>query len=142
MDSIIILVHILVALAIIGLILIQQGKGAEMGASFGAGASQTLFGASGSGNFFSKTTAVLAFVFFVSSFSLALIAKQNASIDEDFIPAAVEATPASVPASATAVPADDIPEVPEASDSATDLPEAPESLEASDLPQIPEGTSE
>lgn len=78
MENIIFIVHLLVALAIIGLILMQQGKGAEMGASFGAGASQTLFGSGGSGNFFSRMTALLVAVFFITSFALAIIAKKQA----------------------------------------------------------------
>ena len=64
------LFYLLAALGVIGLVLIQQGKGADMGASFGAGASNTVFGASGSGNFLTRTTAVLATVFFVISLLL------------------------------------------------------------------------
>ena len=63
MEQIILVVHVLAALAIIGLILVQQGKGADMGASFGAGASQTLFGSDGSGNVLTRATAILATVF-------------------------------------------------------------------------------
>jgi len=65
MENLILLVHLLTALAVIGLILLQQGKGAEMGASFGAGASQTLFGSGGSSNFFSRMTAILAYGVFL-----------------------------------------------------------------------------
>ncbi|WP_096086080.1 preprotein translocase subunit SecG [Agaribacterium haliotis] len=83
MENLILLAHLIVALIIIGLILMQQGKGAEMGASFGAGASQTLFGATGGGNFFAKLTAVFAFVFFVTSFSLAIIAKKQSTVGDD-----------------------------------------------------------
>lgn len=86
MENLILVVHLLVALAIIGLILLQQGKGAEMGASFGGGASQTLFGSSGTGNFFSRMTAVLATVFFITSFTLALVAKQGTGNIEDLPP--------------------------------------------------------
>jgi preprotein translocase subunit SecG len=83
MEQIILIVHLLVALAIIGLIMLQQGKGADMGASFGAGASQTLFGSDGSGNVLSRATAWLAVLFFASSFSLALLANQrSAKLDE------------------------------------------------------------
>lgn len=82
MENLILLAHIIIALVIIGLILLQQGKGAEMGASFGAGASQTLFGATGSGNFFAKMTALAAFLFFATSFSLAVIAKNKSTVDE------------------------------------------------------------
>lgn len=70
MYEILIVVYLVVALALVGLILIQQGKGADMGASFGAGASATLFGSSGSGNFLTKTTTVLATLFFVISIFL------------------------------------------------------------------------
>ncbi|MDA7577597.1 preprotein translocase subunit SecG, partial [bacterium] len=75
MEKFILIFHFLVAVALIGLILIQQGKGAEAGASFGAGASQTVFGSGGGWNFFSKMTALLATIFFVTSVSLAVTAK-------------------------------------------------------------------
>lgn len=83
METIVIVIHLLVALSIIGLILMQQGKGAEAGASFGGGASQTVFGSQGGSNFFAKTTAILAFLFFATSFSLAIIAKEKTSIPVD-----------------------------------------------------------
>jgi preprotein translocase subunit SecG len=70
LETIVWIVHILVALGIIGLVLIQHGKGADMGAAFGSGASGSLFGATGSANFLSRTTAVLAAVFFVTSLTL------------------------------------------------------------------------
>ena len=94
MEQIILVVHLLVALAIIGLIMLQQGKGADMGASFGAGASQTLFGSDGSGNALTKATAWLVVLFFSTSFGLALIANQKTVVVDDIdlmIPAAVEA---------------------------------------------------
>jgi preprotein translocase subunit SecG len=69
--TIVLAVQILAALAMIGLILIQHGKGADMGAAFGSGSSGSLFGASGSANFLSRTTAVLAGVFFVCTLALA-----------------------------------------------------------------------
>jgi len=67
MESIIIFVHVIAAIAITGLVLIQQGKGADMGASFGSGSSQTIFGSSGSGNVLSKSTSIIAVVFFITS---------------------------------------------------------------------------
>ena len=79
MEQLILIAHLLIALAIIGLVLLQQGKGAEMGASFGAGASQTLFGAGGSGNVLTRTTAILATLFFVTSFALAIVARDKAA---------------------------------------------------------------
>ena len=69
--SLVLTVHILVAVVIIGLVLMQHGKGADMGAAFGSGASGSLFGATGSANFLSRTTGVLAAVFFSTSLALA-----------------------------------------------------------------------
>lgn len=83
METIIIVVHVVAALAIIGLILIQQGKGADAGASFGAGASQTVFGASGSGNALTRGTAIFATIFFATSFGLAILAKDKATAIAD-----------------------------------------------------------
>ena len=77
MEQVVLIVHVLVALAIIGLIMIQQGKGADMGASFGAGASQTLFGSGGGGNVLTSATSWLVTLFFATSFGLAVIAKEN-----------------------------------------------------------------
>ncbi len=91
MLQIILVVHLLVALAIIGLIMLQQGKGADMGASFGAGASQTLFGSDGSGNVLTRSTAWLVAVFFATSFGLALMATEASRPVDDLgieIPAA------------------------------------------------------
>ncbi|HAR89968.1 MAG TPA: preprotein translocase subunit SecG, partial [Gammaproteobacteria bacterium] len=72
MQTIVVVVHVIVAIVIIGLVLLQQGKGADAGASFGAGASQTVFGASGSGNFLVRATTVAATLFFVTSLLLAV----------------------------------------------------------------------
>ena len=74
--NLVLLVHVLAGLGLIGLVLMQHGKGADMGAAFGSGASGSLFGSSGSANFLSRTTAVLATVFFITTLSLAFIAKQ------------------------------------------------------------------
>ncbi|WP_199609188.1 preprotein translocase subunit SecG [Flocculibacter collagenilyticus] len=70
MYEILSVLYLVVSIGLVGLILIQQGKGADMGASFGAGASNTLFGASGAGNFLTKTTTVLATLFFLLSMIL------------------------------------------------------------------------
>ena len=69
----ILVVDVIVALCIIGLVLLQHGKGADVGAAFGSGASGSLFGASGSANFLSRTTAILAVVFFLTTFVLAYL---------------------------------------------------------------------
>lgn len=73
LHTIIIVVQVLSALVIIGLVLLQHGKGADMGASFGSGASGSLFGATGSSNFLSKSTGVAAVVFFAATLALAFI---------------------------------------------------------------------
>ena len=79
MLALVITVHIVVAILIVGLILLQQGKGASMGASFGSGASQTVFGSRGAAPFMFKFTAFLVAVFFVTSVSLSYIGKHNAN---------------------------------------------------------------
>ncbi len=109
MESILLVLHVIVALVIVGLIMLQQGKGAEMGASFGAGASQTVFGAGGSGNFFSRLTGILVAVFFVTSFVLAVMAKNSVSVDDVLIPELE--TVSEVPAVAP-VKSDEVPEAP------------------------------
>lgn len=85
--SIVLTVHVLVGLAVIGLVLMQHGKGADAGAAFGGGASGSVFGASGSANFLSRMTAVLATVFFLTSLSLSYLAgskpAQPSSIMQD-----------------------------------------------------------
>ena len=79
METLIVIVHVLAALGVTGLVLVQHGKGADMGASFGSGASQTIFGSVGSGNALTKSTTWLATVFFITSLVLALFAKQQAA---------------------------------------------------------------
>ena len=76
--SVVLVVHVLAGLGVIGLVLMQHGKGADMGAAFGSGASGSLFGSSGSANFLSRTTATLAAVFFVTSLSLSYLAGKKA----------------------------------------------------------------
>ena len=76
-TNFLIVTHVLVALAIIGLVLLQHGKGADMGSGFGGGASGSLFGATGSANFLSRTTAFLATIFFLLSLALAYVATKK-----------------------------------------------------------------
>jgi len=71
--TLILIIDVIVALCMIGLVLLQHGKGADVGAAFGSGASGSLFGASGSANFLSRTTAILAAVFFLTTFALAYL---------------------------------------------------------------------
>ena len=128
MQTILTVVHLFLALGLIGLVLIQHGKGADMGAAFGSGASATVFGARGSGNFLSRTTAILAALFFVTSMVLAYYASQVGEpvglMDQlDQVPVApVPAAPArqqevpgvepvTVPAAAVEIPAVESPAV-------------------------------
>lgn len=110
--SLILSIHIIVGMAVIGLVLLQHGKGADMGAAFGSGASGSLFGASGSANFMSRLTAGLAAVFFVTSLSLAYLAMHKPGtagsvMDTATLPAtAPSATPATPPAASTPAPTD------------------------------------
>jgi preprotein translocase subunit SecG len=90
--------QILTALVMIGLVLIQHGKGADMGASFGSGASGSLFGATGSANFLSRSTAVCAFVFFVSTLFLAYSANDRPRASTGSV---LDRPAASAPAAAT-----------------------------------------
>jgi preprotein translocase subunit SecG len=81
--QVLIIIYLIVALCLIGLVLIQHGKGADMGASFGAGSSATIFGSSGSGNFLTKATTWLAIAFFAISLVLGNLTANNvSSVDE------------------------------------------------------------
>ncbi len=84
MYEMLLVVYLIVAIILVGFVLIQQGKGAGMGASFGSGASNTVFGASGAGNFMTRTTAVLAVMFFVLSLVLGNLSTNKVSADEAF----------------------------------------------------------
>lgn len=89
-QTIVLIAHTLIALLIIVLVLLQRGKGADAGAAFGSGSSGTVFGAQGSSNFFSRTTAILAAAFFVSSLSLAYLSSQQADIPDSLIETVVD----------------------------------------------------
>ena len=106
--NVILTVQILTALGMIGLILIQHGKGADMGAAFGSGSSGSLFGASGSANFLSRTTAVLAVIFFVSTLALAYFGNarpaSTGSVLESPAATTVPVAPAPEAGSAAAIP--------------------------------------
>lgn len=100
MVTIILTVQMLSALSMIGLILVQHGKGADMGAAFGSGGSGSLFGASGSANFLSRTTAVLATVFFVCTLALAYFGNLRPVSSGSVLEGAAIVAPASAPAAA------------------------------------------
>ena len=80
LETLVVVVHVVIAVSLVGLVLIQQGKGADAGAAFGGGASQTVFGSQGSGSFLTRMTTFMAVIFFVTSFSLAIFAKQRAEV--------------------------------------------------------------
>ena len=101
MMTAVLLLQVISALTMIGLVLVQHGKGADMGAAFGSGSAGSLFGASGSANFLSRSTAALATVFFVATLALAYFGNQRAPSTGSVL----ETPAAAVPASSTA-PAD------------------------------------
>lgn len=107
MEEFFSIVHVLVSLGLIGLVLIQHGKGADAGAAFGSGASATVFGSQGSGNFLTRITAILAASFFVTSLLLAYFSAQKHE------PESVIAAPVAEQ-SAPAAPASDVPSLPTA----------------------------
>lgn len=111
--TIILTAQMLSAIAMIALILVQHGKGADMGAAFGSGGSGSLFGASGSANFLSRTTAILATVFFVSTLGLAYFGNLRPSSGSSVLESAQVAAPAaSAAALAPAVPASGAAQIP------------------------------
>ena len=141
MQSIALVVHVILAIGVIGLVLIQHGKGADAGAAFGSGASATVFGARGSASFLTRATTILAGLFFVTSLTLFYIAAHrdrgsrsvtdNPALIEEAPPApAASDLPGGIDADEAAAPA-----------STSDLPEAPavndEGAPAADLPAPP-----
>jgi preprotein translocase subunit SecG len=115
-------VHILVGLSVIGLVLLQHGKGADMGAAFGGGASGSLFGASGSANFLSRTTAVLATAFFITSLGLSYVAGSRPKAPSSVMEAPVKPAPE--------LPADDKPKIPaDGAPAATPVPSPAEAVD-------------
>lgn len=104
--SIVLTVHVIVGLCVIGLVLMQHGKGADAGAAFGGGgggAAGSIFGASGSANFLSRTTAILATVFFITSLGLSFLASNKPSQSGSVMEGAA---PVTAPAEVNAAPAD------------------------------------
>jgi preprotein translocase subunit SecG len=122
LKTLIIVVQLLSALGVIGLVLLQHGKGADMGAAFGSGASGSLFGATGSANFLSRTTAVLAALFFVTTLALTYLGSYKSRPSAGVLGAAATApiaasaaasasagVPAPAAASAAPAPGHDVP---------------------------------
>jgi preprotein translocase subunit SecG len=124
-QTLAVVVHVLLAASIIGLVLLQRGKGADAGAGFGAGASGTVFGARGSGSFLSRTTAILATLFFVTSLGLSYLFSQGGTAPTSVVDRVQTQQPAPAPVEPTQ-PADMLPSVPEAAPPATTPVDAPQ----------------
>ena len=144
MFTVLLVVQVLMGLGIIGLVLLQQGKGADMGAAFGAGASGTVFGAAGGGSFFTRATAVLAALFFINSILLSSplvrdVQDPTASVLESAAPAVQESDlPASeetVDVQTVDLPPADLPEVPAQPEQAETAPAAGETAPAAETAQ-------
>ena len=124
-QTILVVFHLVLAFSLVGLVLMQHGKGADAGAAFGSGASATVFGSQGSGSFLTRTTAIIATLFFVTSLALAYFAMQSTeqvglvesvsdklqTIENVVVPTDLPDAPAAIQAPVT--------------DSASDLPDAP-----------------
>ena len=110
MYEALLVIFLIVAIALVGLIMLQQGKGADMGASFGAGASATLFGSTGSGNFMTRTTGILAALFFIISLVLGNLNTNKTSKGSEWenLSAPAQSTQPTQPAQ-PAAPGNDIP---------------------------------
>ncbi len=135
MQTILIVVHLFIALGLIGLVLIQHGKGADAGAAFGSGASATVFGASGSANFLSRTTGILAAAFFITSLGMAWYSMQTPEkkslMDGEDAATVVETQAEKVDApAAPAAPAEAPVEIPGANEKVEEA--------GGDVPKIPE----
>jgi len=110
-HTLILVAHIVVAIALIALVLVQQGKGADAGAAFGSGASATMFGSRGSASFLSRTTGILATVFFLTSLTLAYFATQT-SAPKSVVERVQVEKPIEVPKSSGGGPSD-VPQLPQ-----------------------------
>ena len=122
MHTILVMVHLFLSIGLIGLILIQHGKGADAGAAFGSGASATVFGARGSANFLSRATGILALLFFITSLVLAWMA-MNTARDSGLMLEAVKTEEAAP--------------IPPAKSDLPDIPVAAEPEASSDVPSVP-----
>jgi len=142
MQTILTVFHLFLAIGLIGLILIQHGRGADAGAAFGSGASATVFGARGSGSFLSRTTAILATLFFVTSVVMAYYARK-AEAPKGLMDGAEHVqleVPAVVPGTAGGTPAPAVPATPVAPPDAPAVP-AEGSVSGGDVPTVISGGS-
>jgi preprotein translocase subunit SecG len=128
--SILLVFEVLLSIALITLILMQHGKGADAGAAFGGGASGTVFGSKGSGSFLSRTTAILAALFFINCLALAFVVSHTSQGGGSVMDSVTDQQKTEMPASQ---------EVPKASEGVPDIPEQPTESDQSASPQdIPE----
>ena len=109
MENVILVIHVLAAAAVIGLVLLQHGKGADMGAAFGSGASGSLFGVSGSSNLLSKLTSIFITVFFATSLTLAFMSSHKAGSGSVVKSALTQQAPAKGEAAEAAKPVENAP---------------------------------
>ncbi len=146
-ETVILMVHTLIALLIIVLVLLQRGKGADAGAAFGSGASGTVFGARGSSNFFSRATAILATAFFVSSLALAYLSSQDAGAPDSLLERVPAGAPANTPSTSPAEaentpPMPALPDASEAEGETADLPALEPAQQSEQAAEQPPGDDE
>lgn len=131
-HEILVVVHVLICAGLIGLILIQHGKGADAGAAFGSGASATVFGSQGSGSFLSRTTAILATTFFVTSLTLAYFSGQR--LEPESVMDKVQEPSTTIES--------EVPTVPDSSRTEEEVPStsptSPEAVEGEEVPAVSE----
>ncbi|MGV6852899.1 MAG: preprotein translocase subunit SecG [bacterium] len=139
METLLVIFQVLIGLAMVAMILVQKGAGATAGASFGAGASATVFGAKGSGSFLTRTTAVLATLFFAITFFMAVLASQRTDVNDKSDLGVMEgaSTATEQPAAEVAQPAEsDVPAIP-----VNEADAAPAVETSDDVPALPEETN-
>ncbi|HZW12693.1 MAG TPA: preprotein translocase subunit SecG [Noviherbaspirillum sp.] len=130
LSTFIVVIQVLSALAIIGLVLLQHGKGADMGAAFGSGASGSLFGATGSSNFLSKSTGIAAAIFFSATLALAFVGNKRTGVGGGVMENLPAAPTTAAPAPTTAAPAAN-----ESVPAQNGAPAAPASGQANQIPK-------
>ena len=136
LQTILLVAQVLIAISLIGMILIQHGKGADAGAAFGSGASSTVFGSQGSSNFLTKATAILVFLFLANSLTLAYLASKSMTVQESLMLRTEQIIQQGEELSEMLIPDSGL----ELSDivSEDDIPMIPETM--NDIPAIPEST--
>jgi preprotein translocase subunit SecG len=128
LRTLVMIFHVLLAVGLVGLILLQRGKGAEVGTAFGAGASGTVFGARGSASFLTRATGILAFLFFSMSLGLAFLSSRTAEAPKSILEAPAQQT---APAGDTSAPA------PEGNSTSTSTPDAATPADGATSEQAP-----